>query len=137
MKKLRSKRSLFASAAPPPTVTIKGASKKISLQDMRNEYNGLLAMFAAVIEVNNGQLLIEQRVLDKVVRDGRSIKIRPAELGWEFNFESIEELIESSETAPEEASASAKPNDFLNSDTAAEARKYLAQQRKEKNDNTE
>ncbi len=104
---------------------------------MRNEYNGLLAMFAAVIEVNNGQLLIEQRVLDKVVRDGRSIKIRPAELGWEFNFESIEELIESSETAPEEASASAKPNDFLNSDTAAEARKYLAQQRKEKNDNTE
>ncbi len=127
MRKTRAKKSLYASAAPPPTVSIRGAGKKISMADMKQEYNGLLAMFAVVMEANNGKLLIDNDTLKKVTKEGRTIQIVPGTLGYTFQFYTPEEP--SVEEQVEEVTEPTK--DFLGSATAAEAREYLAQQKRE------
>lgn len=124
MKKLKAPKSLYASQAPPPKVRIKGASTKISLSDMRLEYNGLLAILASLMEVNGGKVMVDNDVLKRVVRDGRVIQIIPGELGTTLQFDYLVEQEEAEVSAPIES------NDFLASDVAAEALEYLANQRK-------
>lgn len=128
---------MFASNAPPPAVKIKGASTKITASDMKLEYNGFLSILATLIEMNGGSLSISHDTYKQVVKEGRVIKIVKGELATTLQFDTeqedeSQETENTAEISQENTAEISQVKDFLNSDTAAEAREYLAQQRKEK-----
>jgi len=120
MGKFKAAKSSFASGAPPCPVSIDGA-KPLNKGEMLAEYNGLLIILAAIIEHNNGRIIVTEDSITTVKRQRRVLQIVPGHTGLSLQFNDFKE--EALTTEPEEA------HDFLGSSVAQEAREFLAKQR--------
>lgn len=121
--KIKKNKSAFASGAPPCSVSIEG-SKPLNRLDTQKEYNGLLVVLAAILEQNNGRVLVSQEALDTVRRQKRVLQIVPAELSLSVQFDTFTEDTTEPETVED--------NNFLESSIAQEAREFLAKQKETK-----
>lgn len=124
--KIKKRKSAYASGMPLCPVTIDGAVKPRTLEEMRSEYNGLLITLAAILERNDGRIFVNYEDVDKVKRQKRVLQIIPGEVSLALQFNT------SAKAAPTESTTEAASS-FLNSNAAQEARDYLAKQ-KENND---
>lgn len=116
-------KSSYASGAPPCPVTIEGGKHPLSKAETLGEYNGLLITIAALLEDNNGRVLVSKESIDKVKKEKRVIRIIPGELSLSVEFDTFsdEPVIPVSD----------EESHFLDSAFAQEAREFLAKQKEE------
>lgn len=126
--KIKKAKSVYATGTPPCPVSIAGAIKPRTADEMRHEYNGLLITLAAILEQNNGRVLVTQENIDAVKRQKRVLQLIPGPLALSVQFDTFkEEPVAPPVVAPE--------SNFLASDVAQEAREYLAKQKENHDSN--
>jgi hypothetical protein len=120
--KLKKSKSAYATGAPPCPVTIEGGSKFLNASEKLQEYNGLLIVLAAILEQNNGRVIVPIEAINTVKKQKRILQLRQSEFGLSLQFDTFQE-----ETAVPQVQ---EEKHFLESSVAQEARDFLAQQRK-------
>ena len=132
MKKLRPKKSMFASGSAQK-VRIDGAPKVLTREQLYGEVQGLLKILAGLVEQNRGVLSVSNETLQKVGQEGRVLQIDPGQFGVMLKFkEEVKDGRAESNREPETEGSEAdgvRAEGFYDSEFARETREYLRNQR--------